>query len=76
VLTIAAARATYLAFFRRRDDEYDPMERMRPGMLVAFGALAAGCVAFGVLPGLVLSVSPYRPRRCWAGRTRTRLLRP
>jgi multicomponent Na+:H+ antiporter subunit D len=56
VLTIAAlARATYLAFFRRRDDEYDPMERMRPGMLVAFCTLAAGCVAFGVLPGLVLS---------------------
>jgi multicomponent Na+:H+ antiporter subunit D len=56
VLTIAAlARATHLAFFRRRDDEYDPLERMRPGMLVAFGTLAAGCVAFGVLPVLVLS---------------------
>lgn len=56
VLTIAAlGRATYLAFFRRRDDEYDPLERMRPGMLVAFGTLAAGCVAFGVLPHLMLA---------------------
>lgn len=51
VLTIAAlARATYLAFFRRREDEYDPIERMRSGMLIAFGTLDVGCVAFGVLP--------------------------
>jgi multicomponent Na+:H+ antiporter subunit D len=55
VITVAAlARATYLAFFRRRDDEYDRLERPRTGMLVAFGGLAAGCVAFGVLPTMVL----------------------
>jgi multicomponent Na+:H+ antiporter subunit D len=55
VLTVAAlGRAAYLAFFRRRDDDYDPLERPRPGMLVAFGVLASGCLAFGVLPGLVV----------------------
>ncbi|MFF0267186.1 proton-conducting transporter membrane subunit [Kribbella sp. NPDC004536] len=56
VLTVAAlGRATYLAFFRRRDDEYDPLERRRPGALIAFGVLAAGCVAFGVLPRFVVN---------------------
>ncbi|GAA1121634.1 proton-conducting transporter membrane subunit [Kribbella jejuensis] len=56
VLTVAAlGRATYLAFFRRRDDEYDPLERTRPGALVAFGVLAVGCVAFGVLPRVVVN---------------------
>jgi multicomponent Na+:H+ antiporter subunit D len=55
VVTIAAlARATYLAFFRRRDDEYDTLERPTAGMLIGFGSMAAGCVAFGVLPTLVL----------------------
>lgn len=55
VVTIAAlARATYLAFFRRRDDEYDTLERPTFGMVVGFGTLAAGCVAFGVLPTFVL----------------------
>ncbi|GAA1560429.1 proton-conducting transporter membrane subunit [Kribbella hippodromi] len=55
-LTVAAlGRAAYLAFFRRRDDDYDPLERMRPGMLIAFGTLALGCIAFGVLPNLVVS---------------------
>lgn len=56
VLTIAAmARATYLAFFRRRDDDYDSMERQRPGMLVAFLTLCAGCVGFGIFPTVVLN---------------------
>jgi len=51
VLTVAAlARATYLAFFRRREDEYDRMERPRPGMVVSFGLLTAGCVALGCVP--------------------------
>jgi multicomponent Na+:H+ antiporter subunit D len=55
VVTVAAlARATYLAFFRRRDDEYDRLERPRPGMVAAFGGLAVGSIAFGVLPTLVL----------------------
>jgi multicomponent Na+:H+ antiporter subunit D len=56
VVTIAAlGRATYLAFFRRRHDEYDTLERLRPGMLVALSALGLGCVAFGALPNQVLS---------------------
>jgi multicomponent Na+:H+ antiporter subunit D len=55
VVTVAAlARATYLAFFRRRDDDYDTLERSSPGMLIAFGTLGAGCFAFGVLPTYVL----------------------
>ena len=54
-LTVAAlARATYLAFFRRRDDDYDRIERPGAGMLVAFGLLAGACVVFGALPTLVL----------------------
>jgi multicomponent Na+:H+ antiporter subunit D len=55
VVTIAAlTRATWLAFFRPRDDDYESVERMRPGMFTAFALLAAGCVAFGVLPGVVI----------------------
>lgn len=55
VVTVAAlARATYLAFFRRRDDDYDRIEKPSVGMVVSFVVLAGGCVAFGALPGLVL----------------------
>lgn len=55
ILTVAAlSRATYLAFFRRRDDDYDRLEAPTAGMVVAFGTLAAGCLAFGVLPTFVL----------------------
>ena len=55
VLTVAGlGRATYLAFFRRRDVDYEPMEPLHPGMLGALSALGAGCVAFGALPGVVL----------------------
>jgi multicomponent Na+:H+ antiporter subunit D len=54
IVTVAAlARAAYLGFFRRREEGYEKLERSAPGMLVAFLALAAGCVAFGVLPGYV-----------------------
>jgi multicomponent Na+:H+ antiporter subunit D len=56
VVTVAAlSRATYLAFFRRRDDDYDTLEAPKPGMLIGFGTLAGGCVAFGVLPTFVLT---------------------
>jgi multicomponent Na+:H+ antiporter subunit D len=56
VVTVAAlSRATYLAFFRRRDDDYDTLEAPTPGMLIGFGTLAGGCVAFGVLPTFVLT---------------------
>jgi multicomponent Na+:H+ antiporter subunit D len=55
VVTVASlARATYLAFFRRRDDDYDTLERPTVGMLVAFGTLGVGCLAFGALPTVVL----------------------
>lgn len=55
VVTIAAlGRATYLAFFRPRDEGYERLERMHPGMLTAFLVLVVGCFAFGVLPGYVI----------------------
>ncbi|MDQ6649496.1 MAG: Fe-S-binding domain-containing protein [Actinomycetota bacterium] len=55
VITIAAlARAAYLAFFRRRPEEYGDLARLHPGMLTAFGTLAAGCVGFGLVPGFML----------------------
>jgi multicomponent Na+:H+ antiporter subunit D len=55
VLTIAAlARAAYLGFLRKRDADYDTLERLHPGMLASFLTLTAGCVAFGVLPSLVI----------------------
>ncbi|HET7388823.1 MAG TPA: complex I subunit 5 family protein [Nocardioidaceae bacterium] len=55
VVTVAAlGRAAYLAFFRRRTERYESLERPNFGMYVAFGLLAAGCVAFGAAPSLVL----------------------
>lgn len=55
VITIAAlARATYLAFFRRRARDYDTLKRPDAGISTAFGVLAAGCVVFGIVPGFVL----------------------
>jgi multicomponent Na+:H+ antiporter subunit D len=55
VVTVAAlARATYLAFFRRRDDDYDRLERPHPGMTTALSALAVGSLVFGCVPTWVL----------------------
>jgi len=55
VLTVAAlGRATYLAFLRRPAGEQHRLSRPRPAMTTAFGLLAAGCVAFGVVPDAVL----------------------
>jgi multicomponent Na+:H+ antiporter subunit D len=55
IITIAAmTRAAYLAFFRRRDEPYDELDRPRPGMLVAFVALSVGCVGFGLIPNLLI----------------------
>jgi len=55
VITIAAlGRAAWLAFFRRREQPYDRMERLRPGMLMGFASLGACCVAFGVVPQFFL----------------------
>ncbi len=55
VITIAAlGRAAGLAFFRRREQAHDRMERLRPGMLTGFACLGACCVAFGVVPQFFL----------------------
>jgi multicomponent Na+:H+ antiporter subunit D len=55
VITIAAlGRAAYLAFYRPRPDEYDHLEPLRPGMRATLISLGAACLAFGVLPGLLV----------------------
>jgi len=41
---------SYLAFFRRRDDDYDRIEKPSVGMVVSFVVLGGACVAFGALP--------------------------
>jgi multicomponent Na+:H+ antiporter subunit D len=54
-ITVAAlGRAAYLAFYRRREEEYDHLEPLRPGMRATLISLGAGCVAFGALPGLLV----------------------
>lgn len=57
VLTVAAlGKAAWQAFFRPPQKKaYERDERLRPGMAMALSALGAGCVAFGVLPGLALA---------------------
>jgi multicomponent Na+:H+ antiporter subunit D len=56
ILTVAAlGRAAYVAFYRRRSDDYDHLEPLRLGMRVTLISLGAACVAFGVLPGLVVA---------------------
>jgi multicomponent Na+:H+ antiporter subunit D len=55
VITIAAlGKAAWLAFFRRREQGYGPLERLRPGMAAGLASLAGCCVAFGVLPRFFL----------------------
>jgi multicomponent Na+:H+ antiporter subunit D len=55
VITIAAlGKAAWLAFFRRRKQDYGPLEPLRPGMLAGLASLAGCCVAFGVLPQFFL----------------------
>lgn len=61
IITIAAlARATYLAFFKRKEEDYEDFDRLRPGMIAAMAVLAVTCVGFGVFPYPVLQhiVSP------------------
>jgi multicomponent Na+:H+ antiporter subunit D len=54
-ITVAAlGRAAWLAFFRPRPESYDRMERLQPGMVTGFAALAACCVAAGVAPQFAL----------------------
>jgi multicomponent Na+:H+ antiporter subunit D len=55
VVTIAAlGKAAWLAFFRRRAENYPPLEPLRPGMVAGLASLAACCVVFGVLPRFFL----------------------
>jgi multicomponent Na+:H+ antiporter subunit D len=56
-VTIAAlGKAAWMAFFRPvpKDSEDTRDEPLRPGMIIGLGVLAAGCVAFGVLYGVLL----------------------
>jgi multicomponent Na+:H+ antiporter subunit D len=47
-VTIAAlGRAAYLGFYRKRDEEYEHVERMHVGMQISLFTLGVGCVAFG-----------------------------
>ncbi len=56
VITVAAlARATWLGFYRRREQPYERVDRTKLGMRVAFGTLILGCIAFGVLPNPVVA---------------------
>jgi multicomponent Na+:H+ antiporter subunit D len=55
VVTMAAlGRAAWLAFFRRRAEEYELREEMRPGMLAGLVTLGGCCIAFGVAGSAVL----------------------
>jgi multicomponent Na+:H+ antiporter subunit D len=52
ILTVAAlGRAAYLGFYRRRNDAYEHLEPIRPGMKVSLILLSLGCIAFGALAG-------------------------
>lgn len=55
VLTVAGlGRAAWLGFLRPRAEAYEHLEPLRPGMRTGLGVLATGCLAFGVLPPLVV----------------------
>jgi multicomponent Na+:H+ antiporter subunit D len=54
-VTVAAlSRAAYLAFFARPAEEHEELDRPHAGMVGSLFTLAAGCLAFGALPQLVL----------------------
>ncbi len=55
VVTVAAlARVTWLVFFRPRRRPYEHLEPTRWGMRASLLVLGAGCVLFGVLPGVLV----------------------
>ncbi len=65
IVTIAAlARAAYLGFLRPREQAYDSMEKLHPGMWAAFAGLIGGCIGFGVLPDLVIR-NVVAPATAW-----------
>jgi multicomponent Na+:H+ antiporter subunit D len=58
VVTIAAlGKAAWVALFRSRqsDEPFERDDRLHPGMIASLGVLSAACVAFGVLPNVVLT---------------------
>jgi multicomponent Na+:H+ antiporter subunit D len=55
VVTFAAlSRAAWQAFFRPRPEPYEHEQPLQPGMTAALATLGALCVAFGLLPRLLL----------------------
>ena len=55
VITMAAlGRAAWLAFFRRREQDYEWREQLRPGMAAGLAVLGGCCVAFGAAGSVVL----------------------
>jgi len=55
IITVAAlGRATYLGFYRRRQQPYEHLAPSHAGMRFSLVALGAGCAAFGALPGVLI----------------------
>jgi multicomponent Na+:H+ antiporter subunit D len=55
-LTIAAlGRAAWEAFWAAPSHQFPRQERLRPGMVLALGALIVGCLGFGIVPAAVLA---------------------
>lgn len=55
LLTVAAmTRATYLAFFRHREEPYEHVERTKGGMRFSLITLGTACIAIGVMPYVVI----------------------
>jgi multicomponent Na+:H+ antiporter subunit D len=53
VITVAAlSRAAWLGFLRPRRENYEQLTRPHAGMRISWTLLAAGCIAFGVLPAV------------------------
>ncbi|HEU5007389.1 MAG TPA: proton-conducting transporter membrane subunit [Jatrophihabitantaceae bacterium] len=51
VITVAAlARATWLGFYRRREEEYEQLERTPIGMRIALFVVGSACIVFGIFP--------------------------
>lgn len=55
VITVAAlARATYLAFYRKRAEPYERIDAQHVGMRISLITLAVACVALGALPYVII----------------------
>jgi multicomponent Na+:H+ antiporter subunit D len=55
VITVAAlARATYLAFYRKRAEPYERIDAQHLGMRISLITLAVACVTLGALPYLIV----------------------